>query len=722
MIDSAVRAERFERDASLGPAGGFAGQPGPCYTWEVPEKPVLVRFPLLLIDRLERQAVEAFRSVSSRGSEIGGVLWGVVDSGHPSAVSIVEYEAVPCDYELGPLYRLSGGDVDRMMRALTQAGTGLLPVGFFRSNTRKGLSLDGEDLSLMEACFREPYQIALVVRPFATKASTAGIFIRENGSIRAEASYLEFPFRSSQLAPSKHLAEAVEPAASSAAPVAPKPVVRAQIVPIASRREMGAPPQLAPDLAPLSPEQDAPKSIHDAPKSIPQAPQPAPQPIAQPVPKPAAQPVPEPVVAVKPLPQPVNRTEAPAELMAPAAPQTPETKTAAPPKPPAAKEPGAKTPAAKTPAADLPLKDAATADAPARGHSAGKPIWAAVALVAAVLAVVLFVYPGVFRHTNAAKPAGGQDTSPLALRVEQSAGELLLTWNNDSSAIRNANHAVLSISDGSQRENVDLDLAQLRNGKIEYLPVTGDVVFKMEVVGQDNAKTTSESVRVLRTRPSPMGEENTETAQNASSAPNASPNAAPINTPSNPSGPNSQPAVAADPTPVTAASPVSPAIPVRPFNAASLSTRLRPVHSDDLALPDAPVVAGAGATPSDAALKLTGMAAPPPPPNAAPKKADTPAPKIAPSGGDVQQAQLIYRKQPDYPALARSAGAKGTVELIATIGANGRVKSVKVTKGHPLLQKAAVDAVMQWQYKPTMLNGHPVETETSITLNFVSDR
>jgi protein TonB len=106
------------------------------------------------------------------------------------------------------------------------------------------------------------------------------------------------------------------------------------------------------------------------------------------------------------------------------------------------------------------------------------------------------------------------------------------------------------------------------------------------------------------------------------------------------------------------------------------------------------------------------------PPAAAPKQAAT----NLPSGGDVQQAQVIYRKNPDYPSLARSAGAKGAVELVATIGTNGRVKSVKVIKGHPLLQKAAVDAVMQWQYKPTMLNGHPVETDTTITLNFVSDR
>ena len=88
----------------------------------------------------------------------------------------------------------------------------------------------------------------------------------------------------------------------------------------------------------------------------------------------------------------------------------------------------------------------------------------------------------------------------------------------------------------------------------------------------------------------------------------------------------------------------------------------------------------------------------------------------------IQQAQLIRRKDPEYPRLAKEAGARGTVELIATVGADGKVKSVKIMKGHPLLQRAAVDAVMQWLYRPTILNGVPVETQTQIFLNFVGDR
>jgi protein TonB len=65
-------------------------------------------------------------------------------------------------------------------------------------------------------------------------------------------------------------------------------------------------------------------------------------------------------------------------------------------------------------------------------------------------------------------------------------------------------------------------------------------------------------------------------------------------------------------------------------------------------------------------------------------------------------------------------GAKGTVELIATIGTDGSVKAVKVVKGHPLLAKAAEDAVMHWRYRPTLLNGEPVQNETRITLNFTT--
>ena len=84
----------------------------------------------------------------------------------------------------------------------------------------------------------------------------------------------------------------------------------------------------------------------------------------------------------------------------------------------------------------------------------------------------------------------------------------------------------------------------------------------------------------------------------------------------------------------------------------------------------------------------------------------------------VLQAQLVSRIEPRYPALAIQTRTEGTVQLHAIIGRDGGITSLDVISGHPLLVKAALDAVRQWTYRPTMLNGEPVEVETSITVIF----
>jgi protein TonB len=71
-----------------------------------------------------------------------------------------------------------------------------------------------------------------------------------------------------------------------------------------------------------------------------------------------------------------------------------------------------------------------------------------------------------------------------------------------------------------------------------------------------------------------------------------------------------------------------------------------------------------------------------------------------------------------YPPLARTARVSGIVVLEAVIGKDGSVSEIHVVSGHPLLQQAAVDAVKQWKYKPTMLNDEPVEVQTTITVTF----
>jgi protein TonB len=100
-----------------------------------------------------------------------------------------------------------------------------------------------------------------------------------------------------------------------------------------------------------------------------------------------------------------------------------------------------------------------------------------------------------------------------------------------------------------------------------------------------------------------------------------------------------------------------------------------------------------------------------------------PAPKFAPparikQGGNVTAASLINQTRPLYPTLAMQARIQGNVVLHAIIDKDGKVAQLEVISGHPLLVQAALDAVKQWRYRPTLLNGDPVEVDTTITVTF----
>jgi len=89
-------------------------------------------------------------------------------------------------------------------------------------------------------------------------------------------------------------------------------------------------------------------------------------------------------------------------------------------------------------------------------------------------------------------------------------------------------------------------------------------------------------------------------------------------------------------------------------------------------------------------------------------------------GGNVEAAKLITKVQPIYPESAKAAGAQGSVLLHAVVSKDGRPYSLQVLNSqvNPDLARAAVEAVSQWRYQPTLLNGEPVEIDTVITVNF----
>ena len=84
----------------------------------------------------------------------------------------------------------------------------------------------------------------------------------------------------------------------------------------------------------------------------------------------------------------------------------------------------------------------------------------------------------------------------------------------------------------------------------------------------------------------------------------------------------------------------------------------------------------------------------------------------------ILEGNLINKVQPSYPPLARAARIQGAVILYAMISKAGTIDNLRLISGHPMLSKAAIDAVSQWRYRPYILNGEPIEVETQITVNF----
>jgi protein TonB len=173
------------------------------------------------------------------------------------------------------------------------------------------------------------------------------------------------------------------------------------------------------------------------------------------------------------------------------------------------------------------------------------------------------------------------------------------------------------------------------------------------------------------------------------------------------------------PTPPPEAARVVKFIP-RPFDAGRLIAphrvpkNIAMFKEDDWLAPSAVPV---GSVSPDALIRILGpvpVAAPPPPPSV---RKNVQTPRI-PVGGIVQAAKLVRQPKPVYPEPARRVRIQGVVKLHALISKEGTIEDLKVVSGHPLLVLSALEAVKQWAYQPTLLNGEPVEVETDIDLNF----
>jgi periplasmic protein TonB len=125
-------------------------------------------------------------------------------------------------------------------------------------------------------------------------------------------------------------------------------------------------------------------------------------------------------------------------------------------------------------------------------------------------------------------------------------------------------------------------------------------------------------------------------------------------------------------------------------------------------------VEGSGATVPGAEIGIPGSPGPLPPP---PPKTEAPSGPVRP-GGNVKPPTKIKDVKPIYPVIAQISKVEGIVIIEATIGPNGKVQDAKVLRSHPLLEGAALDAVRQWEFTPTLLNGSPVSVVMTVTVDF----
>jgi periplasmic protein TonB len=121
---------------------------------------------------------------------------------------------------------------------------------------------------------------------------------------------------------------------------------------------------------------------------------------------------------------------------------------------------------------------------------------------------------------------------------------------------------------------------------------------------------------------------------------------------------------------------------------------------------------------SDGLAGGTGAAPPPPPPPPAPRPKPAPVKRIVHVGSELKAPKLIYTVDPVYPVLARQTRLSGDVEVDAVIDEKGNVVKARAIKGPALLIPAALNAVLQWKYEPTILNGEPVSVELDVQVHF----
>jgi protein TonB len=295
---------------------------------------------------------------------------------------------------------------------------------------------------------------------------------------------------------------------------------------------------------------------------------------------------------------------------------------------------------------------------------------------------------------------GGSAPAPsaaLQLGVEsENNGLISLRWNRRSVPVEQAREGRLSIiEDQKAPRTVPLNPGQLGAGRLFYESSSDRVEFQLEVVEKSGAVVQESAVAANKPEPGPAPPVPAATPPEAAAANQA------IQNPRQTPPPVAEPPKPRQPAPRTFTPPPLPA------------TREQGGEGRVILMEPAPALAGGSAVPIGTMLPERVNIISPPQVMAPPA-----APRRVQVGGRLQSAMLVRKVEPTYPSLAKQTRIQGTVRFQAVIGKEGAVQDLQFVSGPRALEKAAADAVKRWVYRPTLLNGHPVEVSTQIDINF----
>jgi hypothetical protein len=416
--------------ATTNGSASLAAPPPDFYRWSPAAKPAEVQIEFGCMSRLLKEIMRGFGVLPRRGVEMGGLLLGSVERSPGSGfiVRVEDFEPVPCRHSRGAAWLLSDEEQivfeDTLSRWHHSEGKRTYAVGFYRSHTREGMGMTAEDLDLYARCFPDPAAIVLLVKPFATRSSVGALFFRENGHVRSESSYQEFPFNSRELGGPDDDPPADSPVALQATPI---------------------PPPISAIVPPADPGVEMPRGPSHRSFSIPDLSGFAPQPPAHKPSAPSSRAGRDPSGGIPP--------------MAPATHMITDNQLSF----------------------GLPT---GTRDPGTGKRSRSGWVWIPLSFVFLIVGVGLGMFvalsvgsqlPGPLRH----------DPYSLGLTVSPSADSLLVRWDRSSAAIQRADRATLLINDGGAEKAVHLDRLQLQTGSVIYRKSPNQVRFRLEVEARD---------------------------------------------------------------------------------------------------------------------------------------------------------------------------------------------------------------------------------------------